>query len=111
MTWAAAKTASRSTSHLRIRINILHSTEIKFAPQTLSIGRFENTISHELEGALNYVFLGITAVYQELLYAAGTLNFLLTRVAAVASSIFDHDDDLGGILHCQHVCIRPIPSD
>ena len=36
---------------------------IKFAPQTLSVSRFENTIFHELEGALNYVFLGITAVY------------------------------------------------
>jgi hypothetical protein len=77
-------------------INTLRSIGIVFAPQSLPVSRFESTISHELEGALNYVFPGMTAVYlsifmcgwnikfpthTELLWRAASLMLVVTLVA------------------------------
>jgi hypothetical protein len=44
-------------------MNILRSVGIVFAPQSLPVGRFENTISRELTGGLNLAFLSMTAIY------------------------------------------------
>ena len=44
-------------------INILRNLGITFGPQTRPVDRFENTISHDLPGAMRYVFLAMSAIY------------------------------------------------
>ena len=85
-------------------INLLRSIGINFSEQSLPVGRFENTISRELTGVLNSIFLGMTAIYlgificgwnftfpthtESMLWRAATVTLLATLVAYWTVNIF-----------------------
>lgn len=56
-------------------INILRNLGIVFGPQTRPVNRFENTLFHELPGAMNYVGLGMTAIYTSIFVCGWNYSF------------------------------------